>query len=52
MTTLEAELWTVLRAIERGEVTVTPLVAPNYIYCGEVEYLASNGWRLPVFNDC
>jgi len=45
-----AEVLAVLHAIERGEVTVTP--QQPLTGAGNVEYLASNGWRLVVFDDC
>ena len=47
-----AEVLAVLHAIEKGEVTVTPTEPPGEVFAGNVEYTASNGWKLMVFNDC
>lgn len=49
---MSEEVLALLRGIESGVVTVTPLVAPNAVYCGEVEYRTSTGWFLTVYNDC
>jgi hypothetical protein len=46
----EAEIQRVLVAVECGDVTLT--ASPDAPYAGVVEYAASNGWRLAVFNDC
>jgi hypothetical protein len=40
-----------LRAIEHGEVTLTPEEEPQEVYAGIVRYRASNGWRIEIFND-
>jgi DNA-directed RNA polymerase subunit RPC12/RpoP len=48
----EAELMDFLRAIEGGEVSLRPEFDPQDIYAGNVSYMASNGWRVTVFNDC
>lgn len=40
-----------LHQIESGEVTLTPISDPQYVYAGHVPYLASNGWSISVFND-
>lgn len=43
----------VLDAVERHDVWLRPMRdAPGDIYCGNVVYEATNGWRLVVFNDC
>jgi hypothetical protein len=41
-----------LHAIERGEITIVPERSPQDGYCGGVLYVASNGWKLVIFNDC
>lgn len=47
------EVLAFLHAIDRGEVTVKVVGRSwNEVYAGNVEYEASNGWRLTVFNDC
>lgn len=38
--------------IEDGSVVATPTKAPVDVYCGNVDYELSNGWRMTVFNDC
>lgn len=48
----EAEVLIFLRLIESGEVTVTPLHEPQDVYAANVDYTASNGWTLTIFNDC
>lgn len=48
----ETEIRELLTAIERGTVHLTPVQEPQRIYSGVVEYVADNGWRLAVFNDC
>jgi hypothetical protein len=48
----EDEIRRFLEQIERGEVLLTPIVEPQDVYAGVVEYGASNGWKLAVFNDC
>jgi hypothetical protein len=52
MTLSEAEVWTFLRAIERGDITLSSEEEPQLIYAGNVRYAASNGWIITVFNDC
>ena len=46
------EVMAQLHAIERGEVTLTSATTPASEYCTNVDYRASNGWLLTVFNDC
>jgi hypothetical protein len=47
----ESDILALLSAIEDGSVKLTPVGEPQLIYSGVVEYSASNGWRLAVFND-
>ena len=47
----EEEILLFLRSIERGEIRLDPTVEPQEVYAGCVEYLASNGWHITVFND-
>ena len=49
-TVAEAEVLSVLAAIERGEVTLSR--EGKDLYAGDQTYVASNGWKLVVFNDC
>ncbi len=41
-----------LHSVEAGEVTLTPLQEPQDVYAGPVDYAASNGWQVSVYNDC
>jgi len=52
LTISEDEIRSVLSAIERGAIRLTPLEEPQRVYAGVVEYAATNGWRIAVFNDC
>jgi len=45
------EILAFLRVIESGEVVLTPLHEPQDVFAGPVEYNASNGWKIAVFND-
>ena len=45
------EILSFLHAIESGEIILTPLKEPQWVYAGVVGYEASNGWRIAVFND-
>jgi hypothetical protein len=45
------EIFLFLHAIEFGEVALKPRQEPQYVYAGIVEYEASNGWAIAVFND-
>lgn len=47
----EVELRQFLKAIEDGTVSLTPEQEPQEVYAGNVSYLASNGWRIVIFND-
>ena len=40
-----------LHRIETGELTLEPVHCAQDVFAGDVEYLASNGWSLVVFND-
>lgn len=40
------------RAVEEGSVSLRPEGDPQDIYAGNVPYVASNGWRIKIFNDC
>jgi hypothetical protein len=46
-----SQIWDLIHAIENGSVTLTP-TASDFAYCGNIEYTASNGWRVIVFSDC
>ena|ERR1700677_1552785 len=48
----EAEILAFLKSVEEGPVTLTPSGEPQDIYAGHVEYTASNGWVVTIFNDC
>jgi hypothetical protein len=48
----EEELLRFLHALEEGEVSLQPEEEPQHVYAGNVSYLASNGWRIVIFNDC
>lgn len=48
----EREVLQFLSEIEEGKIILTPTVEPQDVYAGNVEYLASNGWKIIVFNDC
>jgi hypothetical protein len=45
------EILSFLHAIESGEIVLTPMQEPQWVYAGVVVYNASNGWRIAVFND-
>jgi hypothetical protein len=47
----EIELSQFLKAIEDGSVSLTPEQEPQDVYAGNVSYVASNGWRIVVYND-
>ena len=47
-TPAEAELSQFLKAIEDGSVSLTPEQEPQDVYAGNVSYIASNGWRMPI----
>ena len=48
------EIILLLRQIHSKEVTLECRMdlSPQIIYCGDVEYHVSNGWRIRIFNDC
>lgn len=48
----EEELLQFLKAIEEGTVALQAESIPQDIYAGNVSYMASNGWRITIFNDC
>jgi hypothetical protein len=49
----EEELLEFLKAIEEGTIALQPEgCVPQDIYAGDVPYMASNGWRITIFNDC
>lgn len=50
-TSTEVELSQFLRAVEDGSISLTPEQEPQDVYAGKVRYIASNGWRIVVFND-
>lgn len=45
------ELLQFLQDIETGLIKLKPLRDPQDIFAGDVEYNASNGWKMVVFND-
>ncbi len=45
------DIFPFLRAIESGDIVLTPMQEPQWVYAGVVGYNASNGWRIAVFND-
>ncbi len=47
----EIELYDFLKATEDGSVSLVPEQEPQEVYAGDVSYIASNGWRIVVFND-
>ena len=47
----EIELSHFLKAVEDGSVSLTPELEPQDVYAGNVCYIASNGWRIVVYND-
>lgn len=46
------DVWKLVHAIEDGSITLTCHVSPQDVYAGDIEYFASNGWKVVVFNDC
>ncbi len=48
----DGEVEEFLAGVEAGALTLTAVQHPQEVYCGGVEYVASNGWRLVLFNDC
>lgn len=47
----EEECLDFLRRIETGELSLEPVHCAQDVFAGDVEYLASNGWSVVVFND-
>lgn len=47
----ENEILVFLKNIESGEIRLTPNVEAQQVFAGNVEYQASNGWRITIFND-
>jgi hypothetical protein len=47
----ENDLLQFLKAIERGQIVLRSVDDPQDVYAGRVRYVASNGWRMVVFND-
>ena len=47
----ERELSDFIREVESGRVVLRSVRKPSQVYIGRVEYYASNGWRVVVFND-
>ena len=48
----EDELLQFLKAIEEGTIALRAEYDPQDVYAGNVPYMASNGWRITIFNDC
>lgn len=46
------EILVFLHEIEEGTVTLVPQHEPQDVYAGNVLYVASNGWKIVVYNDC
>lgn len=46
------EILDFLHQIEEGVVTLKATHEPQDVYAGNVQYVASNGWKIVVFNDC
>lgn len=38
--------------IEQGNITLTSDTEPQFVFAGNVEYTASNGWKVVIYNDC
>lgn len=51
MKTIAEEVLAVLHAIEAGKIALKPIRCPQSLKGSNVQYDASNGWRLVVFND-
>lgn len=47
----ESEVIEFVNTIESGDVVLTPEHEPQDVYAGDVVYIASNGWRIVIFND-
>lgn len=47
----ESEVREFLDGIEKGTITLLPKNDPQDVYAGDVEYEASNGWHIIIFND-
>lgn len=47
----ESEVLAFLNSVESGAVRLTPLQEPQDVYAGTVDYTASNGWRVTIYND-
>jgi hypothetical protein len=47
----EEKILAFLRGIEAGEISLKPERPPQEVYAGDVSYIASNGWRITIFND-
>jgi hypothetical protein len=45
----EQDLRKLLADVESGAVRLEPQRHPQQVYCGSIEYRASNGWKLTVF---
>ncbi|MGI8755086.1 MAG: hypothetical protein ACR2MB_04340 [Acidimicrobiales bacterium] len=50
-TSLEGQIIDFLQAVKRGEILLVSQRNPQKVYAGNIEYVASNGWRITVFND-
>ena len=48
----EEEALAFLRAVEAGGITLESVHDPQEIYASNVQYTASNGWGITIFNDC
>jgi hypothetical protein len=48
----EQQIFDFLRKIENFEILLTCDREPQYVYCGVITYVATNGWEIRIFNDC
>lgn len=48
---LEEKVYNFLINIEKEIITIIPLTNPSEVFAGNVSYIASNGWKITIFND-
>jgi len=48
----ESEILSFLCSVESGDVILIPLQEPQNVFAGPVDYIASNGWNITIYNDC
>ncbi|KKW12771.1 MAG: hypothetical protein UY48_C0009G0004 [Candidatus Gottesmanbacteria bacterium GW2011_GWB1_49_7] len=49
---MKSKILDFFKLIETGYITLTSDTEPQFVFAGNVEYKASNGWRVIIFNDC